>query len=272
LLTLCRAFNRAGIEPVLLKGAPLLLAREPAGYRRMMLDLDIWVPDGHQLDQAVRSLHDLGYRMHEDPATSSHTQHYPPFFHDGEIARVELHWDIVNTRLSELMDQKACAAAAVPRESDGIRYRVLDERTALALSYLQCRLGVGAQKGYVTMMKWLDFLDRAHRLNIVAPRTRAELGLRGEWEQSDRQFLTALSDWADYPHGGERDDRFVRCWERSYREPFLIGYLKAMIGPAFRSERWKGKTAADLIRSVRYRLRTLPLLHERARSRDHFGS
>ena len=238
----------------------------------MMLDIDIWVPDRAELERAVRCFQHLGYAMREDPATSSHTQHYPPFFHPDEISRVELHWDMVNAQLASMVDQSAILGGLRTERSDGISYRLLDERTALGLSYLQCRLGVGTAKGYVTMMKWLDFLDRAHRLEAGEIRERADLGLLGDTEEADRQFLTALKRWADFPYSGAIDDRFIRFWEHSYREPLIVGYAKTMFGPVFDLRRWRGKSPAELLRSARQRMKKLSLIHQRARSRDHFGS
>lgn len=272
LLTFCRAFNAVGIEPILLKGAPFLLAHDASRYRRMMLDIDIWVPDPAQQEQAIRCLHDLGYAMREDPATSTHSQHYPPFFHDGEIARVELHRDMVHSDFAGLLDQPAIAAAACPQHRDGIGYRLPDDRSALALSYLQCRRDVGTDKGYVTMMKWLDCLDRVHRMGLGPVRDRADLGLFGAMEDADRLALTAFNDWGGLPYEGARDERFIGLWERSYRQSVVIRYVKNVFGAVFMPRRWRDMTGRGLVGILRRRFRNLPSYLRRAGSRDMFGS
>ncbi len=272
LLTFCRAFNAVGIEPILLKGAPFLLAHDASRYRRMMLDIDIWVPDPAQQEQAIRCLHDLGYAMRADPATSLHSPHYPPFFHDGEIARVELHRGIVGSTFAGFLDQPAIAAAARPQHCDGIGYRLLDDRSALALSYLQCRYGVGADKGYVTMMKWLDCLDRVHSMGLGPVRDRADLGISGAMEDADRLALTAFSGWGDLPYDGVRDERFIGLWERGYRQSVVVRYVQNVFGAVFTPSLWRDMTGRGLVGILRSHFRNLPSYLRRAGSRDIFRS
>lgn len=269
LLAICGACNAAGIEPILMKGAPLLLGRDTSPHARMMLDLDIWVPDQHERARAITCLHDLGYAMQGDVEAWRHSQHYPPFYRDGEIARVELHRHMVNPCDAALLDQRGIAAAALRQESDGIHYRRLDDRAALALSYLQCREGIGVTTGQVTMMKWFDFLDRANDMNLRDPESRDDLGLFGEIDAMDRQLLTALDRWCGFAWQGRPDDRFIRRWERRYREPAPIHFARTLIEPIFQPQRWKGKSASDWIKALGRRF--LPSHHKRASARDGFA-
>ena len=261
LLTLCKSFNVAGIRPILLKGAPLLLADNTTGFARMMLDLDVWVPDASQQPLAIQCLHDLGYEMRGDAEWYRlHHQHHPPFFCDAELARIELHRDMVDPRYADIMNQTAVAAASIEHNSDGIQYRVLDDQAALALSYLQCRDSTGVEGGHVTMMKWFDFLDRAKRMELGILKTRADLGLSGDMDAVDHQLLTALNIWCALPYQGTLDRTFAGQWEHIFDQSFIVWFVTEILTPLFELRRWKGKTVNELRLTIGRRLSGLPSL------------
>ena len=84
--------NRAGIEPLLLKGAGRLVDRlYPDEGWRFMRDLDILVPRD-QLEEACQALLAVGYRptMDVDPWPEDY-HHLPPLYREGEAAVIELH-------------------------------------------------------------------------------------------------------------------------------------------------------------------------------------
>jgi hypothetical protein len=86
------ALSQSGISSVLLKGGAFLFdSREEDLGDRMMVDLDLLVPEG-QLAESVAVLKDLGYDTLGDEELRPH--HYPPLFREGEVATVELHWSI----------------------------------------------------------------------------------------------------------------------------------------------------------------------------------
>jgi hypothetical protein len=85
------ALGKAGIAPLLLKGARHLVAPlSPWSTARVMRDLDICVaPD--RLDEAVAALHALGYRPIEEGTAFDH--HAPAMARPGRHGAVELHVD-----------------------------------------------------------------------------------------------------------------------------------------------------------------------------------
>jgi hypothetical protein len=87
-----RSLSRAEITSVLLKGGAFLFdcKYEDLGMR-MMLDLDILVPED-RFEESVAVLRHLGYeRCGDSHLQVTDPQHYPALFRPGEIATVELH-------------------------------------------------------------------------------------------------------------------------------------------------------------------------------------
>ena len=84
-----REFNRASIEPLLLKGARYLIAPPgPWAEARDMRDIDLLVrPD--DAGRALAALAALGYAR--DPRPIPMDQHLPEMWHDGQPSAVEIH-------------------------------------------------------------------------------------------------------------------------------------------------------------------------------------
>lgn len=87
------ALNRAGIVPVLLKGAGLLFERAaPHAASRMVTDLDILVPRAEGA-RAVATLAGLGYRRIESRAPAPHT--LGDFMRTSDAGAIDLHVDLL---------------------------------------------------------------------------------------------------------------------------------------------------------------------------------
>lgn len=86
------ALSQSSISSVLLKGGAFLFdSVEEDGGDRMMVDLDLLVPE-RRLAESVGVLRDLGYETFGDEKLRPH--HYPPLYREGEVATIELHWSI----------------------------------------------------------------------------------------------------------------------------------------------------------------------------------
>ena len=85
-----QSLSRGGITSVLLKGGAFLFdCKDEELGMRMMLDLDILVPED-RFEESVAVLLHLGYERSQ-PHSPFHPHHYPDLFRPGEIAAVELH-------------------------------------------------------------------------------------------------------------------------------------------------------------------------------------
>ncbi|MGI6245815.1 MAG: nucleotidyltransferase family protein [Pseudochelatococcus sp.] len=109
--------NRAGIEPVLLKGA----ARLADGVHddiaaRFMQDLDFLIPR-QRLEDAARILRAAGYRPVEpaDPNGREH-HHLPGLWHEQVEASIELHREVAGSRWRHLLptDDFIIRSTAIP--------------------------------------------------------------------------------------------------------------------------------------------------------------
>lgn len=91
---LIRALNRAGIEPLLLKGVLMTLFERTASVgTRMMADIDVVVP-AQARDAAIEAIERLGYR----PGSSYPLGHHAvaEYVRDGDPAAVDLHIELVD--------------------------------------------------------------------------------------------------------------------------------------------------------------------------------
>lgn len=128
-----RAFNAAGIEPLWLKGAALIVSDSPWAARRWMSDVDVWVgPD--RLDEATAVLQGMGYR-HDARHPGSREHHLRPFFHASEPFAVELHHALVPAMVAGMMPLWRVGARALHVEWRGARVAIphpLDQAVHLA--------------------------------------------------------------------------------------------------------------------------------------------
>jgi len=95
------ALNAAGIEPLWLKGAALIVEDSAWANRRWMSDIDVWVAPG-SVDAAAAALLGAGYR-HDPRQPHAAEHHLRPFFHPGETLAVELHHALAPPAVAGLM-------------------------------------------------------------------------------------------------------------------------------------------------------------------------
>ncbi len=82
--------HKAGIQTVALKGgAELVDPVYPDPADRFLSDLDLLVPR-NRIDEAVKTLEDVGYTSHGKPDIS-HQIHAPPLWHENWPTAIELH-------------------------------------------------------------------------------------------------------------------------------------------------------------------------------------
>ena len=122
------ALNRAGVEPVLLKGAIRLVdGLYPDPGWRIMRDLDLLVP-GDRLGDAVAALNGAGYAPQppapgEPPRVGHH--HYPELTRPDHRATVEVHAELFQTeRQRRLLRAAEVSGASRPKTFDGVRARL----------------------------------------------------------------------------------------------------------------------------------------------------
>jgi hypothetical protein len=268
LVTLIKSLNGAGVTPFVIKGATTLLDESAEIGARSMLDMDVWTPDA--VDQAIAAerLGALGYKMRDPLEWYETSQHFPPFFKDGELSRIELHHKMVNPRYSALVNEDAAAATGVEREFRGARFKLLDPRFALALSYMQCRWSCEART--LTMMKWLDLVDQCKDLGVCKVESCADLGVADTGADIDRRFLTALSLLTGLPYEGVKDNDFYDAWVRRSSSSVLVRFFKSFIGKAFDPRIWSDKSLADILKHTVSHLKKLPESYNQSKRIDRF--
>lgn len=118
--------NRAGIEPVLLKGAARLVDGtydDPAD--RFMRDLDLLVPV-ERLAEAADILQAAGYRFTEPEAAEAQGHHHlPNLRHEQEEASIELHRAVVHARHARLLPAADIIARSTAVAVGGASARLL---------------------------------------------------------------------------------------------------------------------------------------------------
>jgi hypothetical protein len=125
LLEIVAVLNRAGIEPVLLKGIGYLFAdlyRDPAA--RVIGDIDLLVT-GDELPAAVAALAAQGYREAgpEDYSFAAH-HHHTPLVCDHGVAAVELHDETVAPPFTPLLPAARLHRGARPVTTGGRRFHL----------------------------------------------------------------------------------------------------------------------------------------------------
>ncbi len=128
LAAVVEALNRAGVEPVLLKGAIRLVdGLYPDPGWRVMRDLDLLVP-GDRLGDAVAAMQGAGYApVPPTPgeATGLDHHHYPKLARPDHRATVEVHTELFKTeRQRRLLRATEVSGAAQPIAFDGVRARL----------------------------------------------------------------------------------------------------------------------------------------------------
>lgn len=223
---LSAAFNAAGLEPVWLKGALTLLPPAGPAAGRLMMDLDVWFAGESRQRAAMAVLRGLGYSSESEVAGP---RHYPPFFHPGEMARVELHRSIVGPH-EALLPVDVAAAGVESLDWDGLRIGQLDPLSRALCSLAQCtspdseRLATAE----VPLMKALDFATRMHDdFGGVVPVALIERAAQAGWERSTQRFLTLTEAYFGLPNPFPADVALLRMLERYTLRPRWHHTLRA---------------------------------------------
>jgi hypothetical protein len=268
LIELLRALNGQGVVPIVMKGATSLFDDNIDIGSRVMVDIDICISSEVEQRKALKVLDSLGYEMRGSLEDYRLHHHFPPFFRDGDLASIELHKHLVQLRFCSAVNEDGALGNVTERSVEDMRYRSLDEANALKVSYVQCWLGCEGR--WVSMMKWLDFLDRSKLIgleNLGAIPKLISLSADGE---TDRLFLTALSELSGISYVGDRDERLLNDWMQNYREPRTIRFLRLVAGNAFHRERWSGKGPLDVWNALVFRANHLKAYLRKSQHKDIF--
>lgn len=179
--------NRAGIEPLLLKGGLHLFEAATVDLgTRMMADIDVLVPEDRLMD-AVEALRAVGYR--EDEEDEAWTYHYRPMSRPGSTRPIELHRYVGEQ--TELLPVEEVWNEAVPVPAEGLQMRALcpshrvfhnifhsqiqDRGHELGMIYLrQLRDLADVCARHATAIDWAAVRARADKYDLV-PQLRARL-------------------------------------------------------------------------------------------------
>lgn len=189
--------NRAGIEPVILKGgAALLTGLYPDPGDRFLLDLDLLVAEG-EIDAVVAALKEAGYRvpaeLDEVLAGYRLAKHVPPLVRPGAPASVEPHRRLLGDDLSGL-DAVGVIARSLPAPGlpAGAAARILEPTDALLFCFAHSEIDHGHhRKGVIDLRQLVEFLT-------LAGRDRTQLDLeRLRRLRRDPQFATVAGAWLE---------------------------------------------------------------------------
>lgn len=226
LSTVIGGLNAAGLEPVVFKGGEWLMGHYAPHARRLISDLDIWLPHPAEQDEAVRSLRDMGYCSYSPLESHDRlkSHHFPGFHKDGAVARIELHHMLIRPSLSMAMDLSGAENRLEYNERRGLRYRRLAHEDALTVAFLQSgRMAApGFETRKVALSKWLDFLDRYEPIGWQPIASARELGITDGVQPVDVQLLTALQQKLGFSYEGPKDISYVSDWARVQRTGPLV--------------------------------------------------
>lgn len=197
LLEVIALLNRAGIEPVILKGgAALLTGLYPDPGDRFLLDLDLLVAEG-EVDAATAALEGAGYRvpaeLDEVLAGYRLIRHAPPLVKAGAPASVELHRRLVDCALPGLNTPEVLPRSLpAPGLPAGAAARVLAPTDALLFCFAHSEIDHGHhRKGVIDLRQLVEFLTLAGR-----HRTRLDLE-RLRRLRRDPQFGPVAGAWLE---------------------------------------------------------------------------
>ncbi len=195
IIEISSALNAIGISPIWLKGANNLLSPDWQNSGRMMLDLDFWQPDPRDLLAAEKCLDQLGYKVPEEYLNKPNEgdQHLAPRFRDGELARIELHRNIVNPKVAELLPDAEALNRVEWFEVEGVHIGRLSLPDRIMHSFVQCTEMSGDSMIYaqVSLMKVLDFVQLSHSAGQAYPSIEFLKRIDNKrWQSRSRPFLS----------------------------------------------------------------------------------
>lgn len=158
------ALNGAGVTPLPLKGAAILMEGGHAARARMIGDIDLLVPAAQEAE-ALAALSAAGFR----PISA-----YPAWSHSvadldkpGSHACLDLHRDLLDPPFRHLLPAADMLARATPREAEGLRWRApastdralhsLLHAQILSAGYYGRRLDLGAARDIVALGDGVDW-------------------------------------------------------------------------------------------------------------------
>lgn len=156
------AFNSAGIQPILLKGAALLFMDAPdaSGYR-MMSDIDI-LADAPDVQESLKILQSLGYGV-QDPVLAKRidplSQHLPTLSRIGSPACVELHTELFPLYdRPEILSASHCFQNAALMQSGSLSFKVLSHSDFLIHNIVHSEVShSNFSLGNISLKSLLDF-------------------------------------------------------------------------------------------------------------------
>lgn len=159
------ALNRAGVRPVLLKGAvDLFVSRYSDPAARILRDVDLMVLQADH-DRAVEALVDLGYEV--EPRPVEWTTYWTGLSRAGAIVPIDLQW-YVSAQRGILMPEDAWRDSVVHRVGD-LEFRLLSIEHQIVHNLLHSEVqDHGSDLGFVWLRQLLDFgaLCRQYRGSI----------------------------------------------------------------------------------------------------------
>lgn len=199
MLSVTRALNAQGVRPIWLKGALQLVAPDGPASGRIMNDLDLWIPAEPDQQAALEVLVRLGYAPPEGQVDDSYFdpgyQHFPPYFHPDEMARLELHRSVVVARKQSVLPNAEAAQGVEWLDWEGTRIGRLDALFGALSSFLQCtRTGrSGYDDSDIPLFKAFDFVGRLHAdFDGRVPPVLVEHVTRAGWEPTARRLFTLI--------------------------------------------------------------------------------
>lgn len=197
MLHLSQALTQAGICPVWLKGAALLLEPDWPARVRLMSDLDVWVPQPGQQQQALHILQRLGYQSKPvaDVEVWNASHHYAPLFHPQQVATLELHRHVVRRRLADMLDDEHARRQLQRLDWQGVPVARLSLDLRIVHSLIQCTLmsTPSLASGQIRLMKVMDFLALLDEAGYATlPPHLAEPLAHGGRRRAMSRFFTLL--------------------------------------------------------------------------------
>jgi len=153
LIEIVKAWNGAGLVPLVLKGGVTLLANGEATTSRMLTDLDVLFDDA-EVEKAVRAVELLGYRPVANYDAGEHAYMY--LARSGEPALIDLHQRLI--RMSYLLPAQTVRQRAIPVPSDDTRALVPSAEDQLMHRVLHDMVHVsGHRSGIMSLRGLTDF-------------------------------------------------------------------------------------------------------------------
>ena len=220
--------NDKDIGHIWLKGATHLLRKDWKLSPRMMLDIDIWIPNESQHKQAFIQLTELGYEFldsdQEQEIDHDH-HHYPPLYKPNETARLEFHQHLISREFFSLLPDMTALPNVQWLDWQGQTVGVLSHADQAMQAYVQCVHMSGNQflTGQVTLMKTHDFVERLLQAGSRVLESDQFSLLRSDpWKKRAETFFTCLH----HAFGFQSNFQKKSTYESRLHYPILASFAK----------------------------------------------